>query len=186
MNYLRQNAERLVIKWMITKKPELIREMNLKEWFWNREGKALGWALLASVKENPNQKDHSEFIYDYLNPRTYDQSIEPEHLDTYLSIELPDDITMWEVFRYHKFMGMMFEMYNKRDGFSEKEIAAMQAIAELVKRGKVNQKCEDIVLKLYEKHIGLQFYNTKHKQRLNAEMLRQKEEKMLNKIKNNE
>ena len=76
-------------------------------------------------------------------------------------------------------MGMFTEMYQHRDNFSAKEITAMQAIAELVKRGEVTQRVIDIVLKLYEKHVGDRFYNKSLKQQTTINKIKENKQKWL-------
>ena len=175
MNYLRQNAERLVVKYMLTTKPELITQLNLKEWFNDKEGKLLAWAILKAYKQGVSM-DH---VNDYID---WDRTqLTHDDIEAYTRIDLVDDETMQQVILYFKFMGMFIEMYLYRDKFSKKEVTAMQAIAEIVKRGEVTQKVIDIVLKLYDKHVGNKFYNQKLKQQVTAEKLRQNENKILNK-----
>jgi len=177
MQYLRQNAERIVVKYMLYKKPELITQMNIKEWFWSKEGKAMAWAILKAYKNKYKFDNPEEDIWNYVDSRVpHDVQ---DRLENWLNIDLPDNISIMQVVRYFRFMGMLFEMYSKRDNFSEKEVAALQAISELVKRGEVTQKCEDIVLKLYEKHMGEWFYNKQLKQDIIIEKQQQNKQKWL-------
>lgn len=182
MRYLRDNSERLVINYIIDVKPSLITELNLKEWFFHREGKALAWAILKHYKRvpdmhNDNPVETRDAIFEHID---FNRSgTTEEMLREFLKIDLVDDESMQQVILYFKFMGMFFEMYQNRDNFSEKEIAAMQAIAELVKRGEVNQKVIDIVIKLYDKHIGDKFYNKQLKQDIIIEKQQQNKQKWL-------
>lgn len=175
MNYLRQNAERLVVKYMLTTKPELINQLNLKEWFNDKEGKLLAWAILRAYKQGVGM-DH---VTDYID---WDKTqLTHDDIEAYTKIDLVDAETMKQVILYFRFMGMFTEMYYYRDKFSKKEVTAMQAIAEIVKRGEVTQKVIDIVLKLYDKHVGNKFYNRELKQQSIVNTLRQNENKILNK-----
>ena len=175
MQYLRDNSERLVIKYMLTTKPELISELNIKEWFYDRTGQTIAWGILRCYKLDMSMDRVHSMI----------QGVTEEQYNDYTGIDLVDEETMQQVILYFKFMGMFTEMYQHRDNFSAKEITAMQAIAELVKRGEVTQRVIDIVLKLYEKHVGDKFYNKSLKRDMLVKSLRQKEEQMLKKIKNN-
>jgi hypothetical protein len=176
MNYLRQNSERLVIKYMLTTKPELISELNIKEWFYSRTGQTIAWGILRCYKLDMSMDRVHSMI----------QGLTKEDYDRYTSIDSVDEETMQQVILYFKFMGMFTEMYTKRDNFSAKEVTAMQAIAEIVKRGEVTQRVIDIVLKLYEKLIGDKFYNKSLKRDIVVKSLKEKEERMLNKYTTNE
>ena len=158
MQYLRQNAERLVVKHMLTTDPTLIEQLNLKEWFWKKEGKVFAWAILKAFKDGRGGED----VFEYIEwNKTH---LSEQELRQWIDIDLVDDESMQQVIIYFKFMGMLFEMYAKRDDMTPKEVEAMQACSELVKRKQVNQKVIDIVFKLYERHFGDQFYNKKMKQ----------------------
>ena len=106
-----------------------------------------------------------------------------EDIDRYINIDEIDEETMQQVILYFRFMGMFTEMYYYREKFSKKEVTAMQAIAEIVKRGEVTQKVIDIVIKLYDKHVGDKFYNRDLKQDLRAQKIKDNQEKLENKIK---
>ena len=169
MQYLRDNSERLVIKYMLTTKPELISELNIKEWSYDRTGQTIAWGILRCYK------------LDMCMDRVYSmiQGVTEEQYNDYTGIDLVDEETMQQVILYFKFMGMFTEMYQHRDGFSAKEITAMQAIAELVKRGEVTQRVIDIVLKLYEKHVGDRFYNKALKQQTTINKIKENKQKWL-------
>ena len=173
MQYLRQNAERLVVKHMLTTDPALIQELNLKEWFWKREGKVFAWAILKAHKDGRSGEDVFEYIEWNKN------QLSEEELRQWIDIDPIDSETMKNVILYFKFMGMLFEMYTKRDDMTAKEVAAMQACSELVKRKEVNQKVIDIVFKLYERHFGSQFYNKKMKQEQTINKIQQNKQKWL-------
>lgn len=175
MQYLRQNAERLVVKHMLTTDPTLIQQLNLKEWFWKKEGKVFAWAILKAFKDDRSGEDVFEYI-DWNKTHLSEQE-----LRQWIDIDLVDDESMQQVIIYFKFMGMLFEMYVKRDDMTQKEVAAIQACSELVKRKQVNQKVINIVFKLYERYFGDQFYNKKMKQDIIANELKQNENKILNK-----
>jgi hypothetical protein len=169
MQYLRDNSERLVVKYMLTTKPELISELNIKEWFYGRTGQTIAWGILKCYKQDMSM----DRVYSML------QGVTKEQYDRYTGIDLVDEESMQQVILYFKFMGMFTEMYQHRDNFSAKEVTAMQAIAEIVKKREVNQKVIDIILKLYDKHVGDKFYNKKMKQDIMIEKQQQNKQKWL-------
>ena len=177
MQYLRDNAERLVIKWMITEKPELIDEMNLKQWFWSKEGRTLAWAILKAHREG--SVIDTETITNYVNWGMSKSTI--EDLDLYMKIDLVDSESMQQVITYFKFMRMFFELYEHREGFSPKEIEVMQKIAERIKKQEVNQKVLDIIYRIYESKVGFQWHNKLLKQQVTAAALHAKEAEQINK-----
>jgi hypothetical protein len=182
MNYLRQNAERLVITYVMDVKPDLIQQLNLKEWFFDKESKALAWAILALYRRNPDmiEMDPVEKLDAVLNNIDWNRTrATEEDIREYVKINMVDDETMDQVIKYFKFIGMMFELYYKRDDMTEKEVAAIRACADRVKRGEVNQKVIDIVLKLYDKHVGDKFYNKQMKQDIMIEKQQQNKQKWL-------
>jgi len=179
MQYLRQNADRLVVRYMLDKDPDLIIQLNLKEWFWSKEGKAMGWAILKAYKDGYKFEDPDEDIWKYIDRRVSDDVL--ERLADWINIDLPDRASMQQVILYFKFMGMFHEMYYHRENFSDKEVTAIQAIAELVKRGEVTQKVINIVHKLYERHVGEKFYNKKMKQQLTKEKIEENKNNLLKK-----
>lgn len=173
MQYLRQNAERLVVKHMLTTDPTLIKQLNLKEWFWNKQGKVFAWAILKANRDGRGGED----VFEYIEWNRTDLS--EKELRQYISIDLPDEETMQKVILYFRFMGMLFEMYAKRDDMTEKEVTAIQACSELVKKREVSQRVIDIVFKLYERHFGDQFYNKQMKQEQTIHKIQQNKQQWL-------